>query len=193
MSSGTKVRTEIVPAGGSIAVGPGNFLMLISTAAAVTVRFIRRGTSFGAENVEAGYVKGLVEPWEKCYIDGTPGGTVRFFTGDEQVEEDFTDYRRTVGVFQPQQPATVSDAADVVVGVAATQLVAANAARRSVTLKSLDTSVGNIRVGLNGTVGVARGLQLVPGQSVTIEATGAIHGIQEGGGAASLCVIQENY
>lgn len=194
MNSSSRSRTEVFDANGRVVVGPGNFFLLIQSASGINVRFVRGGTTFGADNIEAGYVKGLVEPWERCYLDGgVPGSTVRFFTGDEQVDEDFTDYRRTIGVFQPQQPANVVDAADVVVGVGATAIVAANAARRRVTITNLLTSVGGIRVGAAGTVTAARGQPLQPGQSVSLEVSGAISGIQDGGGAATVAVLEEVY
>jgi len=192
----SKLRTEIFPASGTIVLGAlNNFLMLTQTAAAVTVRFYRDGSSFDAENVEAGYVKGIVRPWERAEITGTAGSTVRFLVGYEDIAEDFTDYRRTVGVFQAQQPATIADAADVDVGGSAVAVVlaAANSARASITFTNLDTSTANVRVGLLGTVTAARGQRLTPGQSVTLLVTGAIAAIRETAAAASVSVSEQVY
>lgn len=192
----SKLRTEVFPATGRIVIGDlNNFIMLIQTAAAISLRVYRGGTSFDAENVEAGYVKGLVEPWEKAELTGTPGSTIRFFMGFESIAEDFTDYRRTVGVFLAQQPATIADAADVDVGASgvAVLVAAANAARASVTLTNLDTSTANVRVGSLATVAAARGQRLTPGQSVTLRVTGAIYAIRETAAAALVSVAEEVY
>jgi hypothetical protein len=169
--------------------------MLVQTAAAVSVKFYRDGSSFDAENIEAGYVKGLVRPWDRIEITGTAGSTIRFLEGIEEVSEDFTDYRRTVGVFQAQQPATIAEAADVDVGGSgvAVQIAPANAARASITFTNLDTSVANVRVGALATVAAGRGQRLTPGQSVTLRVTGAIHAIRESAAAALVGVLEEVY
>lgn len=196
MSNNTIIRTETLPASGQLAnVGPGNFFMLVSSGGAVDVTFIRGGSNYGAENVQGGYVKGVVEPWERCRIVGTPGATVRFFIGYENNQEDFTDYRRTVGEFVPQTPATIADVADVDVGgsAVAVQVAAANSARASVTLTNLDTSSANVRIGAAATVAAGRGQRLMPGQSVTLRCVGALHAIRETAAAALVSVLEENY
>ena len=196
MSNQTRIRTEILPATGQLNnVGVGNFFMLVSAGSAVNVTFIRGGSTFGAENVLGGYVKGVVDEWERCSISGTPGASVRFFIGYENIAEDFTDYRRTIGEFQEQPPETVSDTADVDVGgsAVAVQVVAANAARASVTITNLETSSTSVRIGAAATVAAARGQRLQPGQSVTLRARGAIHAIRETAAAASVSVLEENF
>lgn len=196
MSNNTVIRTEVLPATGALNnVGPGNFFMLVSSGGSVNVTFIRGGSNYGAENIQGGYVKGVVEPWERCSISGTAGATVRFFIGHENIASDFTDYRRTVGEFTQTQPATVADAADVDVGVSAVavQVVAANSARATVTITNLVSSTANVRVGAAATVAATRGQRLEPGQSVTLRTTGAIHAIRETAAAASVCVLEENF
>lgn len=192
----SKLRTETFPASGRIVIGDlNNFLMLVQTAAAVTVRFYRDGTAFEAENVEAGYVKGLVKPWGRAEITGTPASSVRFLVGYEEINEDFTDYRRTVGVFQSQAPASLAEAADVDVGGSAVAVLvaAANSARASVTVTNLDDSSTNIRIGTQATVAAGRGQRLTPGQSVTLRTTGAVYAIRETAAAALACVLEEVY
>lgn len=195
-NTSSRLRTEVFDANGRVVVGGGNFFMLIQTPAAINVRFVRGGTTFGADGVEAGYVKGLVEPFEKCYIDGgTPAATVKFFVGDEQIAEDFTDYRRTVGVFQQQQSSSIADTADVAVGAGATLIIAANASRRKVTIVVDDiVADGPIRVGTLATVAVARGLKLAQGKSYTYEGTAALYGIREAATTtAPVSILEEIY
>lgn len=192
----SKLRTEIFPASGTIVTGAlNNFVMLVQTAAAVTVRFYRDGTSFEAENIEAGYVKGLRKPWDRMEITGAAGSTVRFLLGMEEITDDFTDYRRTVGVFQAQQPSEIADAADIDVGgVAGPVAVApANASRYSITFTNLDSSAAYVRIGNLATVAAGRGQILAPGASVTSRVTGAIYAIRETAAAALVGVSEENY
>lgn len=194
----SKLVTQVIPAGGSIQLnGLNNFLMLVQTASAVTFRYYREDAAGGeAENVEAGYVKGLVRPWYRCEIAGTPGASVRFLIGMEEIAEDFTDYRRTVGVFQEQISASLqAPTADVDVGGSAAniQLVAANAARRKVTVKVNEGADVAIRVGPTATIAANRGLQLSGGQAYTYEGTDAVFGRREGAGVALVSVLEENY
>lgn len=196
MSNSTVVRTELIPATGRLNnLGVGNFFMLLSSGGPVDVTFIRRGSHFGGEQVEGGYVKGLVEPWERVAIAGTPGASVRFIIGTEEgITEDYTDYRRTVGEFEETAPETVADDVDVDVGGSpvAVEVVPANAARASVTITNLDTSVANVRVGTT-TVDTNRGQRLRPGQSVTLRARGAVYAIRESAAAASVSILEENF
>jgi hypothetical protein len=196
MSNQTRLRTETIPATGALNnVGVGNFFMLVSSGSAVNVTFIRGGSTFGAENVQGGYVKACVEEWERCSISGTPGASVSFFIGFENIAEDSTDYRRTVGEFQQLQPATISDAADVDVGssAVAVQVAPANAARASVTFTNLEASVAYVRIGAAATVAANRGQRLAPGQSFTSRVRGAIHAIRESAAAALVSVSEENF
>jgi hypothetical protein len=188
----SKLRTETFDANGRIVVGSANFFMLIATASAVDVKFFRDGTSMDYEGLQAGFVKGLVRPFERGTITGVAGSSCSFFIGDEEITEDFTDYRRTVGVFQSQLAASVLGTTDVAVGAAATTIIAANAARRKVTIKVISGDT-NIRVGPSGTVATTRGLQLELGQSYTFEGTGELSGIREGGTAAGVAILEEIY
>lgn len=190
------LRTEVFPATGQIVFGSANFLMLVSTGAAMDVKLFRDGTSMDYVGLQAGFVKGLVRSFDRGTLTGTAGSSVSYFIGQEEINEDFTDYRRTVGVFQAQQSASLqAPSADVSVGAGAggTLIVAANAARRKVTIKLLNTADTNIRVGPTATITATRGLQLEGGQSYTYEGTDALYGIREGGTTAPVCILEENY
>lgn len=193
----SKLRTEVFPTTGRIVIGDlNNFLMLVQTASAVTFRYYRDGTSADAENIDAGYVKGLVRPWERAELNGTAGSTVRFLVGLEEVQEDFTDYRRTVGVFQQQLSAGLqAPTIDVDVGssAAAIQLAATNLARRKVTVGLLDTATVSVRVGPSATIAANRGGRLSSGQSYTYEGTDAVYAIREAAGVAAVWVLEELY
>lgn len=196
MSNSTVVRTELIPATGRLNnLGVGNYFMLLSSGGAVDVTFQRNGSNFGGEGVQGGYEKGLVVPWERVSITGTPGASVRFIIGfEEGILQDFTKYSRTVGEFEQLAPETVADSVDADVGgsPAAIVVAAANSARASVTITNLDTSLANVRIGA-ATVGVNRGQRLRPGQSVTLSARGAVYAIRESAAAASVSILEENF
>lgn len=186
--------TQAIPASGTLVLnGTNNFLMLIQTAASVTVRYWRDGTPQEASNIDAGYVKGLIRPWDRAEVSGTPGGTVRVLIGYEEIAEDFTDYRRTVGIFQQQQAQTIVDAPDVDVGSSAVAVLVApaNATRRQITFTNLDASLTNVRIGAQATVAANRGQRLQPGQSYTTEVQGALYAIRETAAAALVGVAEE--
>lgn len=191
----SRSRTEVIPASGVIDLGPANFFFLLDTGGAVNVTFFHKGTNYGAENILAGYMKQSVEGWRSAKIAGVVGTSVTYFYGDEDVREDSTDYRRTVGVFQASQPSTLATAADVNVGgsAVAIQLLPANAARKRATCKLNDGATVNIRIGDQANVAAGRGMQLQNGQAISLEPTAAIYAMRESAGTAVVSLIEENY
>lgn len=90
------------------------------------------------------------------------------------------------------EPATTNTGvADVVVGVGETAVLAADPSRKRAHIKSIATSAAACRIGGTGSVGAAQGAQLNPGEGLTIEGTGAITAIQDGG-ACTLSVTIED-
>ena len=192
----SRLITETIPAGGQIVLPEiANFLMLIETAGPVTVQFTRDGGNTSASGVQAGYVKGLVRPWDRASVQGTAGSSISFFIGFEEISQDFTDYRRTVGVFEQQLSSVLGAApADVDVGGVAgpVQLVAANASRRKVTVGVGYGALTYVRVS-NAAVAANRGAQIGPGQSYTYEGDGPVFAIREAVAAAMMWVQEELY
>lgn len=171
-----------------------NFLMLVQTPSAVTVKFQRGVGSFDAQDIEAGYVKGAVEPWSRATISGPVGTQVRFLIGHEDIAEDFTDYRRTVGEFREQMSSALgAPVADVDVGSSAVAVTVAPAsdARRKVTVGVIGDVA--VRIGPEAQIAANRGGRVVPGQAYTYEGRGAVSAIREGAGAALCWVLEELY
>lgn len=192
-----KTRTEVIPANGRLELGPANFIFLIATGAAVNVQFYTRsgGNISAAEGVQGGFVQGKTENWRNAAIVGTAGVSVTFIYGDADLQEDITDYRRTVGVFQPQQSTAFADTADVDVGGSAVAILIApaNAARKKGTVRVLTGAAVAIRVGTQATIAAGRGLQLNENDSYSFESTAALYAIREAAGVALTCHIDENY
>jgi hypothetical protein len=70
--------------------------------------------------------------------------------------------------------------ADVALGATATtQILAANAARRITLITNLSANIQTFRIG-DAATGAARGVELAPGESVSLETTEAIYGYNPG-------------
>lgn len=84
---------------------------------------------------------------------------------------------------------TIADAADVSCAPASqTQIVAANMARKSVTVKNLDAAQA-VRIGADP--GAAKGFRLDPGQHVTFDNAAEIKVYNPGSGAVVVSVTEE--
>ncbi len=81
---------------------------------------------------------------------------------------------------------TVADVA-VVAAAAAAQILAANAARRAAIICSLAANAQIVRIGDTNT-GAARGAELSPGESITIETTEAIYAYTGAGANQDLAI-----
>jgi hypothetical protein len=178
---------------GQIVIGGGLYFKLIQTGAPVDITFETGGATHRVTGVEAGYQYGPLpegERFRKVVIASSGAQTIAAFAG-----ENFEDYERIIGVFQVAQPVSVADAPDVNVGgsAVALQLVPANPSRRRVTLKLNAGADVNIRVGVQGSVAGNRGLQLEPGQSITLEPSGRIDAIREAAGTAVVSIIEETF
>lgn len=86
-----------------------------------------------------------------------------------------------------QNIATVADVA-LAAGVA-TQIVAANVARRAVVVKNLAGNLQTMRIG-DAVAGAARGLELAPGETISIDSGAAVYGYNPGGAAESVSVME---
>lgn len=84
---------------------------------------------------------------------------------------------------------TLDSVADVSVNATTTtQVAAANANQKSVTIKNLSNNTAAFRIGDIG-AGAANGHELNPGESITIETTAAVYGYNSHSGAQSVSVV----
>jgi hypothetical protein len=67
-------------------------------------------------------------------------------------------------------------------------VVAADSSRKSVTISNLSSNVQIMRIG-DSNAGAARGVELSPGQSVTLETESAVYAYNPGASAESLGVM----
>lgn len=149
---------ELIPASGVIRRMTGNFMLLLTTTAAVNLRADRQGWSEGFDGVSGGVLIRRIKAWDEIQIIGTPGTSVEFFVGNEVVERDETDVRLQIATLSgissfAEYPASsfVDNAPKVIAtGVAAVQLFAANGSRRRISVHADSANPGScyIRTGV---------------------------------------------
>jgi hypothetical protein len=189
----TELRTEQIPASGKIPLGSRNFFFLLTATAVVNVTFQRRGTSFGVTGVLGGYVKGMVERWESATISGTAGTIISFFIGDEELQEDITDFRTQIAsiagvvpiIMQPLSVFTTPTKATVAAG--ASVEIAADLLRRKITVGNESTSANSFWLRDASDVTDA-GFEVQPGTDRTVDNTAALR-IRNNGAAACTYTI----
>lgn len=113
---------------------------------------------------------------------------VTYATAIGQVSDDRLNVSGTVtvaGTVSTTTSSTLASIADVTLPAATlTAIVAANAARRGVIVTNIGANVA--RIGDNTTTTAARGAQLLPNQSITLETLNAIGGISTVGSSVSV-------
>lgn len=181
--------------------GPGNFLLLVTAGAAVTVTLNYHITGGGAREVFTGITAGLylrrVKKWDGIRIDGAIGTSVTFFYGDEITAKDETDIRQQIAVIggvtatADQPAATITDTPQVALPNAAqTPIVPANAGRRRVTISAPPANTGPFFI--RKAAGVNNLLPIAPGQVVQFSGTYALDGRNDSGAAQNALVFEES-
>lgn len=95
----------------------------------------------------------------------------------------------SAGTVYTISPTTLTTTADVTLGAAATnQIAAANANRREIILTNLDGAV-TLRVG-DSNAAAARGTPLPPGGNIILEVTAAIYGYNPGGAGVDVAITE---
>ena len=154
-----------VPAGGQDArPAGGNFIKLkYSTEEVRVIAETKDGRNIADLRMTAGTSLTLVERYETIRVSNATAGTVYasliLGLGDVQDSE-------LTGNITVDLGATLSNAAHVV-GVAAAELLATSATRRSIVI--LNNSAGDIYLGSDATVTTANGLKITAGQTITID------------------------
>ncbi len=85
---------------------------------------------------------------------------------------------------------TITSVADVVlVGLAATQILAAKTTRREAIITNLAANIRTMRIA-DSNAAAARGIPLAPGETIILTTTAAIHGFKPVAGNESVAVIE---
>lgn len=183
-----------VPGVGQPIPAKGNFVRYdreTSGAADPVVEVKAHGGSGGTWTMRPGQSCKLPEAAAAFSVANKTG--VSAITGVLKIGEgDFSDSSVTGTVTSiPAKPTTIDTVADVALNAgAATQILAADTARRAALISNLAANLNAIRVG-DSNVAAARGAQVQPGQTITIEGTEAIFGFDAAAESVGVTVIKD--
>lgn len=113
MSSIERV-SRTIPASGAIENGRGNVLLLIAATGTVNVRLENGGAAEGVSGVNGGVRIERVRPWDNARILGTPGVTVEYWIGSQEVERDLIDVFTQIAVIAGVAAVAIAPAVSVV-------------------------------------------------------------------------------
>jgi hypothetical protein len=143
----------------------GRYFRVLDADYPVTVRFL--GADSGGPELEVDPGIGVPVPggFDWLLVRSEKAQTVRYTVWDEPVD----DNRRTGQVVSLKAATAMATPADVTVSAGTSgQVVAANAARRSLTVQADHGNTDPVRIGGAG-VGASAGLVVQPGQSLTLD------------------------
>jgi hypothetical protein len=168
---------------------PGNYFFLDSLPGGLaTVRFSRSGRLLPEDltDVMAGWYAAPTGGFDAVEITSSLTQAVSFYIARGQVGSNV--FSGNVAV---SKPTTIDTVADVALGAGvATQIVPLDAARRQALITNLQANVNIIRVG-DANVGAARGVQVAPGQTITLDGTEAIFGFDAAAESVGVLVIKD--
>jgi len=113
--------------------------------------------------------------------------TLKIVAGFGSYSDDEVSIGGSVMLATPTGLSTTADKS--MLATATTIILAANAARKTVTISNLDGNAEILRIG-DVNVGAAQGVQLLPGQSVTIETEAEVYGYNPGAAAQSVGIAE---
>jgi len=178
------LRQETIGASGQLILPPANYLFIINASVNVNVSTQREGNTETFNNVGAGLLLARLKPYTRVVIAAANGTTVQFFYGNQVMREDSTLFQATIasisgsvstvpGLGSANAP---TDATQTALATATQGAIAANAARKSVTIGSLSSNAPatlNLRVG-NAALAVNQGIELQPGTFYNFVTTAAL-------------------
>jgi hypothetical protein len=190
--------TQVIPATGQIPLPPGNFFLLISTTASLNVRIQKAvGNSEGCNGIQTSLLLVRVDQWQQLVLIGAAGTSVTYIYGVTTAREDTTDIRAQIAILSgtsaiAETPAaTLSTPATVVVATASATTVAANLARRRITVSNNSSSTGSV-FAQTVAAGAGRGLEIQPGQSLEIRGTYTFDLRNDSGGNCTISTFEES-
>lgn len=190
---------ETIPASGRIDRSRGNFFLLFSSTVSLNVLMETEGTSEQINGVTGGVRVRRVTPWKALTIFGAAGGSVEFFFGADDVQEDevdvFLQIATIAGVasIAESPSATFNSQADQSIAAAGSFDIAANLLRRRITIGSLSTNTDpvNLRV-RDQTATTGEGIELQAGTFVELKTTAALRIRNNGAVAQTAWIVEES-
>lgn len=189
-----QVKSQAVAAGGTIVLGQGHYIRLLTCPSPVTIEVRIDGTTIAKfDNVSTGLA------WESL----DEAGRLRVFTSvliTSQTAQNITFavglgrllYDVATGTVSTTKASGLTTTADVVMAAGAlTAILAANAGRRRAFITNLAAGAATLRIGDSVTTNAGGGIPVAPGETITLETTAAISGWNPGGVAQNVAVMEE--
>lgn len=154
----------------------GSYFLLVTATARVKVTFFYKDGSTATEEWMAGFGENREKSFTYLIVESETGQAIEVATARGKIDDNRSDISGLLSVLGV--PDSGIDGEEIV-GVAATEIVAANANNRQVTIKAED---GDIYLGLNNAVTASSHLLVPQGASFTFENyAGAVYGIVAAG------------
>lgn len=165
-----------IPANGHVRMGiQGNFVSVTSASSTFRLETLNgdRVVMREGKNVELTGFKELL-----LYDESGTENSLVIEAGIGKISDN--EMSGSVGV---SSPSTLSTAADkTLTADTASVISAADTSRREIMIRAPKTNTVNIRIG-DSDVGAARGIELEPGQTITLTTAAAVYGYPDGGDA----------
>jgi hypothetical protein len=172
-------QSVAIPASGSARLPQGNFFFLLSAApGAVTVNVSRGGQNDNFANAIAGLKIERVVKWDYIDLVGAAGTVVNYLIGFVTTDRDTTDVQQALATIAGTvavailPSGTINDVADTVQAFGTQTVIAANLARRRITIGNRETSVDTIRV--SGSGGAGKGIVIQAGTFAEFDTTASL-------------------
>lgn len=184
--------TRVIPDGAETRIAARGRIIFIDSATAALFVTVRKdetgrgdGLTIGPVTMRARNKLTTPQVFDDVTLRNESGAanTVIILIGD-------SDFDAPADAAAPPLATALDTVDDITAGVAATVIVAANTARQRIHLKALATNDQSIRIG-DTAVAVASGVQLNPGEGLTIEGGAAISCIREAAGVVDISVTEE--
>lgn len=169
------IRSQAIPASGSIRVGQGNFFFLIVASAAVNLNISVGGQSDNFTGAIAGIKIQRVKRWDYLDVVGAPGTVLQFMVGFENVREDDVNIQQALATIAGTvataalPSASISTPADNTTANGVAVAIPANLTRRRITVGVRGTSPVAGRISAAGLT--ATGIELQPGVFAEFDTT----------------------
>ncbi len=195
MNGNVERESQVIPATGVIILAPANYFFLETATLPVAVSFQGNGQNYRIASVSAGILVGRVNGWGRAVISGTVGSTVTWYYGDAALREDVTDFRSQliggITAVSEAPSSTIVTPAAVAVTTGNAGAIAANAARKRITVKTLLANTGNLYLQAP-TAGAGRGIEMVPGDVAEVSTTAAMDMRNDSGATQSFTTFEES-
>jgi hypothetical protein len=172
-------QSVTLPASGSARLPQGNFFFLLSaTPGSVTVNVSKGGQNDNFASAIAGLKIERIAKWDYIDLVGAAGTVINYLIGFVTTDRDTTDVQQALATIAGTvavailPSGVINDVADTVQAFGTQTVIAANLARRRITIGNRETSADTIRV--SGSGGANKGIVIQAGTFVEFDTTASL-------------------